>query len=574
MKKHKCLPCKYSTDKISHLKYHFESKIHKKITKQVIVFTLHCDPCNIHTNNESNFQKHCKLLSHYLKCGIPIDDNMSKKIFCELCKVILRDVNSFRNHCSTEGHIENLKNYPDIDPIYKFIKSNEEEKQLRSTIPLISLPYYCDPCEFGPCKSKEDYDGHLETKKHKLNFNLPLVFTFNCDVCGIHSDCEYDYNEHFKLEKCIPEENEISLDNSIDKDNSIENELIRTKKYQCKKIGCIYESDIFECLQNHMNGKFHDKTSEEIKEMRKNTSIDNLKLGDKHELFVFDLYNEFIDTIFRNVKRIGHIGSNKFDIMVEYKDEIYMRGVQIKSIFRNEIRNSFELKIPSTYDRQTLIVGVNEKYQIYSLIFVYELEEEKVETISFNPTSIKKLKYENYFYTDIDKFKHDLILKTKESFIIKDIRDHMPPECVIEYDSVERIKIKCLEMKLLWEENSTNSNEIDYFINSKKIQHKSSNCMNGSSSYRFNLHRKNGKNKTKPYSILDDIDFFIFEIYNEEYKNNFFIIPMYDMIDNGYITTDMCDGVETMYIPTKDKWKNLDYHFTIKYLNRFDLLKD
>ena len=445
---------------------------------------------------------------------------------------------------------------------------------MKEIIPLISIQYYCDPCEFGPNKNKKDYDKHLETKNHKLKFDLPLIFNFNCDNCGIHENCDYDYDEHFELNECNISDTKLEENECLFNENDDLIKHSRTKKYQCEKIGCMYESDYLECLQNHINGKFHNKTKEEIKEMRKDISINNLKIGDNHELFIFDLYNEFTDTIFRNVKRIGHIGSNKFDIIVEYKDEIYTRGVQIKSLYNNEIRKCFDLKIPDIYDRQTLIIGVNVKCKIYSLIFVYELENENTRFLSFNPNTKKETLYRKYFYTDINKFKKDLISKTKNSFIINDIRDHMPSECVIEYDSVERIKKKCLEMKLLWKENTTNSNEIDYFINDKKIQHKSSNSMNGTSSYKFNLHRKNGYKNTKPYSILDDIDLFIFEIYNDEYKNNFFIIPMYDMIDNGYISTDMCDGVESMYIPTKDKWKNINYHFAIKYLNRFDLLKN
>lgn len=71
----------------------------------------------------------------------------------------------------------------------------------------------------------------------------------------------------------------------------------------------------------------------------------------------------------------------------------------------------------------------------------------------------------------------------------------------------------------------------------------------------------------RPYSIDDRVDFFIFEIADEKYQDNFFIIPKKVLIELKYISTANNNGKCGINIPVSS-----DYHWTRLYLNRVDQL--
>lgn len=458
---------------------------------------------------------------------------------------------------------------------------------------IITFTYECEPCGYGPVDNLNHFKRHEGTTTHKENLNLDMIFKYNCDSCGVHTDRKDIWNDHcrlighyiknelycqpcnfFALDKeifslhCLTEDHIIKLKTYVKPKRELKKDD-KSKKYKCPIEKCKFSTNEKSKLSNHLKTKQHSMSEEEYKKYKSQNSALCIAKGDINELNILNIYKEY-DNLFRSLTRIGQRG-NKFDIIFEFKNELYTRGIQVKSISYDNIRKSYYFGVPDIYEPETLIVGINDKDNIYCLLYVYELQGST--RVNFYPESKKYTTHAKYFYTNKEKFKNDLIIKSKQSFIIDDIRKYFSKELLLEYESIERFKLKCQELGLEWKENNTNSNEIDFFVNNKKIQHKSSTSSSDNNTYHFNLTKSNGYKKVKPYSNMDQIDYFVFEIANKDYIGNFFIVPINDMIKNEYLKTDKCKGKTSLYIPGKDKWNIKGYHHIPPFVNKFELLK-
>lgn len=141
-----------------------------------------------------------------------------------------------------------------------------------------------------------------------------------------------------------------------------------------------------------------------------------------------------------------------------------------------------------------------------------------------------------------------------------------------EIKSLKRLKIKCKELNLNFKRLNSNNLPIDCFINNYNIQCKSSSTKRTENSYVFlfqkNAGKINGNRKFQPYSDKDNIDFFILEIL--DYPNNFYIIPIKELIRKNIIKTDINPGRLKCNFPIPLSQKD---HWSKKYLNNFDQLK-
>ena len=456
--------------------------------------------------------------------------------------------------------------------------------------------YECNPCGYGPTHHKGGYNRHLKSKKHITKFGLEEEYDFNCIPCNLHTNREDYWNEHCALlshlEKCELDLSEyvpnpdlycepcdfqtdtkklfnihLKRKTHLDEINGVDK-----NKYKCKEEKCDFKIDTIKKLKEHVKSE-HSKSEKEIKQKQvgfgKMTTIN----GDKKEVYILNIYKGF-QHLFRYLKRIGSTNC-KFDIVFEFENELYLRGVQVKTISKVKDTNKYIMRLhKKQYKKNTLIIGVNIEDNIFCLIYSQQL---KSESLYFNPEEKTNT---DYFYTDLNKFKDKLIEKSKNTIIIDDITKYMTVFYKQEYESIQRLKVECIQLKLNFEENDTSSNEIDFFINKKRIQHKSSYCTKGwNSSYKFHLNRNNGriegKKTTRPYSNKDQIDYFIFEIVDKKHQNNFFIIPMMDLINHKYIKTDKQKGKEVIFLPSKNNWtSNRKNYWSNNFINQFEQLTD
>jgi hypothetical protein len=608
--KYNCISCDYHTHTKSHFTRHCNTDKHftnVKIKKNdKIEYKFNCDNCDFHTNYQYKYDEHCKTKEHGIKIKI-------YEFNCEPCDYHSDNQQSYNKHCRRPTHKKNCE--------------DDEEKEEK---PQIKLKYNCRPCDYHN-DTKSNYDKHCYTKKHKQNIKEhgeeQIELKYNCKPCDYHNDKKCNYVRHlvtmkhknniekevkeeskneykYNCEKCNFHSGDISAYNRhllSDKHKKNYGIIIKDKEHKC--INCNYSTDFLANYNNHLQTdkhkiihgikltikkyrcndcgcSFHSKysyklhlqtfkhllTTEEYKILKQNMGKRTIKIGDECEKFIRDIYKE--SKQIENVESIGQTG-NTFDIVINFiEDPDIIRGIQVKHLTYKSRDKSYNLDIrKGQYPKNTLIVGMNTKDKIFCL---FHVEEVKVKYISIRPKS-KSTIYKKFIYTldKFEQFKLDLIEKSKKSVKIKDIKDYLSKTNLQEYESLERFQIKCKENKLKYEQSETTDDIVDCYVNKKKVQHKSSDNLVWSK-YEFAV-KRTGKNI--PYSENDDIDLFIFEITNDTYKNNFFIIPKQILIDKGIISTEEQSGKTRLKFPLKNLWDNENNHWTLEYLNKFDLFE-
>lgn len=144
-----------------------------------------------------------------------------------------------------------------------------------------------------------------------------------------------------------------------------------------------------------------------------------------------------------------------------------------------------------------------------------------------------------------------------------------------EKNSLSRLEKKCIENNLPFILSDTFSSIYDCIINNYKVQCKFT-SKKYHDQYTFCIHKNgpsvNGKQSKLPYSDKDDIDFIIVEI--NDYKNQFYIVPVKEFIDKKIFSSSLGKGQQSITISppgyTNTKVKRF---WMLQYLNRFDLLK-
>ena len=297
--------------------------------------------------------------------------------------------------------------------------------------------------------------------------------------------------------------------------------------------------------------KKHTMSSDEYKKYLSQRARDSMMHGEENELFMLNLFKT-LD--FEDVIHSGN-SANTFDIFVKFRDEDYYRGIQVKTLSYYLEGNCYVITSNKAgYDNDTLIVGVSNAKDKYTSMFFRDMKEYTRFSAKHNVDRL---------YDNLDLFKIKLFEMAHRSTIVFNFNDYLPPPEVLEAESVNRFRNKCNVLGIPFRPNTTNSNEIDAFVNEYRVQFKSSR-MNRNDKYTFNLHRDIGS-VIRTYDENDNVDFFIFETADEIHQNNFFIIPKKVLIKLKYISTFNSEGKFTISISWSD-----DYHWTSQFLNRFD----
>jgi hypothetical protein len=259
-----------------------------------------------------------------------------------------------------------------------------------------------------------------------------------------------------------------------------------------------------------------------------------------------------------NLYELKHIGftGNKFDIIYKTSINEPVRGIQIKTLSgRSDDLDSWNAKLQgSVYEDDTLLVLVNKNRNRFGLISYVDCQKTGI-TLSF---LMGRSKYKNYMYSDEEKFKVDLRKKLNDSSIYDEEKSLIDTQKK-ERDMLFRLEQRCNEKKLTFEMNKK-SNNIDCYINKNAIQCKFSSYEDNNLIYNVSISRHGNL-----YKESSDIKYFIIEI--GDGLNNFYIIPIEDMIKKGYITPENEKGNKSISIASE---KINHTHWSIVYLNRFD----
>ncbi len=231
--------------------------------------------------------------------------------------------------------------------------------------------------------------------------------------------------------------------------------------------------------------------------------------------------------------------NSKYDIFFRIKSDCLLRGLQVKTLGVIG-KNSFQIRDLHKYSDGTLIVCVHpEQYGIVFLMSdLYRIVTARV-TIGGTKSA----------YSKILQTWNDFVIKLKDGLIsaqiIYDIRSTMTEDNVKSYESTQRFikfcKIHNLEYKVVPDA----SNVTDMIVNGKKLQLKYSSepeSSNRNYSYHINLKRTID---SIPYKEGDN-DFYIIELGG--FHGEFLILPEYQLINRGYISSNGNKGITTLHV--------------------------
>lgn len=312
------------------------------------------------------------------------------------------------------------------------------------------------------------------------------------------------------------------------------------------------------------------RESERNRETRKNS----VKIGDQSEEYIVELLLGL--GVYKNVEKLGHLGGNA-DIRVTFQNNSYTY-LQVKTLSKKKTKDSYESthgKNSKKYPDNMLMIYVNKERNRFASIFWKDIKENISLTLSFarNNSIYKNIMFKE---ENIQEFKKRLIdqipLSTTEIYFSESTKKDL--------DSMEKVRIFCMEKGLEFKRNITNGDAVDAFINGHRIQVKYR-ASNGDFVVKVNLKKGSGFIKKKPIARCydeDDFDFLIILIGNfgdeikgdENYKGKFCIIPSEELKKQKILRTEEHDGKITMYLYPPN---TLIDHWTKPYWNNIDLLK-
>lgn len=306
-------------------------------------------------------------------------------------------------------------------------------------------------------------------------------------------------------------------------------------------------------------------SEEALKEKQRQMGKKSMAVGDEVE----DRIESILSTNpeIEYVHGMGNTG-NKFDTIFKFRTESCIRGIQIKAMTKSNIyKDNYIVACGSGYENDTILTGINLEDGVY-FVMTYDVVKDAKTTICFTPDG----KWAPYFYKDKTTFTSALFEQIKKTTIIKDNdpSHYFYKDIKTEYHSLERLEKKCKELGLKYERNSTNTNQIDVFINGKAIQCKSSGSIEFSQC-QFSLRKAGGEKKPNiPYTDKDGVDIFIFNILSPKLENRFYIIPINVLIERNFVKSTNSKGKTSLSVALPDSEKN---HWTLGFLDKFSLYR-
>jgi hypothetical protein len=296
----------------------------------------------------------------------------------------------------------------------------------------------------------------------------------------------------------------------------------------------------------------------------------SIEKGDDLVNWVSRLFN---DTEFSGVIKdsadISGLSNGKFDLIFRLlNDDLpgVIRGIQVKCI--SQISNVGDRWVPYIKERQnyppdTLMIFVN----MDKTRFACGLWQKFTKPIMLNFSNIAD---QEIMFKDLQRFKLKLSTLMAQATVIDDIAGTITSlSNRKEFDSLRMIKQVCESRQIRFEYHWTTNSSTDIYLNGRNCQCKSSSCFDHLLCY-FSVKKSNGGKCKKSYSLSDGIDYFVFNIISDRYKNDICIIPIKVLLDNHKIETDTEHGPILGLAPPN----HFEYHWCESMWNNFELLNN
>lgn len=317
--------------------------------------------------------------------------------------------------------------------------------------------------------------------------------------------------------------------------------------------------------EKHLLSERHLLSKEALRIKCSERSKKNKEISDTTEKYIDDILKENKEVEF--IERWDHTG-NKFDTIYKLSHENCYRGLQTKTLgHQKHHKNTYQFNKVSSYDDDTLIVAINIEDQVYVLLS-YDSIKHLGDTATFTFTGC----HDKYMYKNKQDFTKAFFEAIKNSTIIldNDITNYFSKDAKMEYASFQKLEELCIKNGLKFERDLKSGDRTDCYINGKPIECKSSDDIS-KDLFHFHLDKYGGKNVRIPYNENDKIDFFIFNCISPEFKNDFYIIPKFVLVNNGYLTSNSNEGKNNISIVPFNYKRS---HWSLEFLNKFEFLKE
>jgi len=489
---------------------------------------------------------------------------MSKSLYhCEACNL---DVKHKRAHVKSLGHIYRVNN-----PLPQILKT-DVINNISSASSISSINSVSNVDNIKSVGNISSVSGISNAYSVYSTNNLNYIEEVKDDEVKNKEVEDEEVRDKIEKVKEIDEvKDKIEMVKEVD-DVKVAEE-VKEYKYNCDK--CNYHNDYKSNWEKHINTNKHKFTEAECKELQKIQGSKTTEIGDATEIYIEDIFKESKDIEY--LERIGQKSGHRFDIIMKFKDDNNnIRGIQAKTLYLRDDTYYLTVKKKNRYEDDTLIVGVDELRTKFVLFF-YDIAKDITGVgftfgkINKNNRDSKNNIYAKYEYTDFEKFKNNLYELSKKSTILDaDQSKYITHGNLSEYKMLQLLKIECEKVNKNFSYLLTNNDQIDCEIDAFRVQCKSSLYKKTPHKYSFHLSKKSNQIPI-PYSIDDNIHFFIFHISGTNY---FYTIPTYELIARGFITTPEQQGQIQISMSTLDIDVDDITPFELGYVNRFDLISN
>ena len=218
------------------------------------------------------------------------------------------------------------------------------------------------------------------------------------------------------------------------------------------------------------------------------------------------------------------------------------------------------------YPENLLIAMVDSNHKYFAIEFAGNIKVKRLSLYYNN----EKSKYKNIMFRNEQDFINNIIKKISLSTKVTNLTETLSECQKKEYYMRQRLKEKCIELNLTYEDNDINYNTIDCYINNIPIQLKYASInQTHRNTISITMRKSCGKIGLKTirqsYHINDVFNFVIVELENS--PSNFCIIPKEELANKKCISTNDSIGSGICYIMP---YNNGIKHWSNNYWDKWD----
>lgn len=265
-----------------------------------------------------------------------------------------------------------------------------------------------------------------------------------------------------------------------------------------------------------------------------------------------------------DVKWTGQESNARDDLIFKVRPSPDYYPVQVKKLSQVPNSPEYYFHIQKGYHPKMLLASCDESRSLWIIGYCGNFPVGKIH-FCFTPRAST---YNANKFTSEEQALTKLVSLIQDSVSLTNMENRFSATMLLEYNSIQRFRTICVPKGIVVENPPNNGLAVDLIANGNRSQMKYVTSLPpGKSQYSFSIVKNGGLGTHIPYSIYDNLHFFIFEV--GDAKGNFLIIPVPLMIKAGYIASENQPGKSKFPVYPMNSNKTNEWSV---YWNRFDLL--